>query len=116
MGSSGFPEAFADALGDYDPTFWASKLHFYITGQPFYNFPYTFGFLFSAGIYARAQKEGASFAKKYADLLRDTGRMNVEDLAAHHLGVDLRRPEFWQSAVDEVLSDVELFLRLSEKG
>ncbi len=109
-------EAFADALGDYDPTFWASKLHFYITGQPFYNFPYTFGFLFSAGLYARAQTEGPAFAKKYADLLRDTGRMNVEDLAARHLGVDLKRPEFWQNAVDEVLSDVERFLRLSEKA
>ena len=42
--------------------------------------------------------------------------MNVEDLAARHLGVDLKRPEFWQSAVDEVLSDVERFLRLSEKA
>lgn len=109
-------EAFADALGDYDPTFWASKLHFYITGQPFYNFPYTFGFLFSAGIYARAKEEGEAFAKKYVDLLRDTGRMTVEDLADRHLGVDLRRPDFWQSAVDEVLSDVDLFLRLSEKA
>jgi len=108
-------EAFADALAEYDPTFWASKLHFYITGQPFYNFPYTFGFLFSAGIYGRAREEGKAFAEKYAALLRDTGRMNVEDLAARHLGVDLKRPDFWQSAVDQVLSDVELFLRLSEK-
>ncbi len=109
-------EAFADAMADYDPTFWASKLHFYITGQPFYNVPYTFGFLFSAGINGRAKEDGAAFAAKYADLLRDTGRMTVEDLAARHLGVDLRRPDFWQSAVDQVLSDVDQFLRLSEKA
>ena len=31
--------------GGEDPYFWASKLHFYITGITFYNFPYTFGFL-----------------------------------------------------------------------
>ncbi|WP_240620148.1 M3 family oligoendopeptidase, partial [Peribacillus acanthi] len=42
-------EAYGDALSEYHPTFWASKLHFYITGVPFYNFPYTFGFLFSLG-------------------------------------------------------------------
>ena len=27
---------------------WASKLHFYISGVTFYNFPYTFGFLIAA--------------------------------------------------------------------
>ena len=65
----------------------------------------------------RAGADGrAGLRKRYADLLRDTGRMNVEDLAARHLGVDLKRPEFWQNAVDEVLSDVERFLRLSEKA
>ena len=56
-------EAFADAMADYDPTFWASKLHFYITGQPFYDFPYTFGFLFSAGIYGRAKEDGAALPR-----------------------------------------------------
>jgi len=34
---------FGDVLlpGGEDPYFWASKLHFYITGISFYNFPYT---------------------------------------------------------------------------
>ncbi|NLW17022.1 MAG: M3 family oligoendopeptidase, partial [Firmicutes bacterium] len=36
-------EAFADSLSEYHPHFWASKLHFYNTNVPFYNFPYTFG-------------------------------------------------------------------------
>lgn len=107
-------EAYRDALADYHPHFWASKLHFYITYVPFYNFPYTFGYLFSSGVYARALAEGPGFGQKYVDLLRDTGRMTVEDLAARHLGVDLTQPDFWQSAIDLSLADVDEFLRLTE--
>ena len=51
-------EAYGDALDTVHPHFWASKLHFYITGVPFYNFPYTFGYLFSLSIYAKAIEEG----------------------------------------------------------
>jgi len=106
-------QAFKDSLSDYHPHFWAAKLHFYNTGVPFYNFPYTFGYLFSYGIYARAVKEGLAFENKYAALLRDTGSMTVEDLAQKHLGVDLTKPEFWQSAVDMAVSDARLFLELT---
>lgn len=108
-------EAFADALAEYHPHFWASKLHFYITGTPFYNFPYTFGYLFSAGVYARAMAEGPAFASRYVALLRDTARMTVEELAMKHLGEDLTRPEFWQSAVDLTVADIQEFLRLTER-
>ncbi len=108
-------DAYHDALSEYHPHFWASKLHFYSTGQPFYNYPYTFGFLFSSGIYARALQEGPGFAEKYVALLRDTGRMRVEDLAMKHLGVDLTRPEFWQAAIDVTAADVKQFLALTEK-
>ncbi|HYG60427.1 MAG TPA: M3 family oligoendopeptidase [Symbiobacteriaceae bacterium] len=107
-------EAYHGALGVYHPHFWASKGHFYGTDQPFYNFPYTFGYLFSAGIYARALQEGPAFEQKYVELLRDTGRMMVEDLAARHLGVDLTRPDFWLTGVNQALADVEEFLHLTE--
>jgi oligoendopeptidase F len=107
-------EAYAGALGLYHPHFWASKLHFYATDVPFYNFPYTFGYLFSAGIYARAKEEGPAFEQKYIDLLCDTGRMTVEDLAARHLGVDLTKPDFWLTGVQNAINDVEEFLALTE--
>jgi len=106
-------EAYAGALDLYHPHFWASKLHFYITGTPFYNFPYTFGYLFSAGVYARALQEGPAFQAKYANLLRDTGRMKVEDLAQRHLDADLTKPEFWQSAIDSVLADLPEYMQLT---
>ena len=99
-------EAYRDSLGVYHPTFWASKLHFYHTRVPFYNFPYTFGYLFSAGVYAKALSSGPGFAARYADLLRDTGRMNVEELAATHLEADLTSEAFWGLALDGLLEDV----------
>lgn len=107
-------EAFGDGLASYHPHFWASKGHFYGTWLPFYNYPYTVGYLFSAGIYAKATQEGPGFADRYVDLLRDTGRMTTEELARRHLDVDLTQPGFWQAAVDMMMADVHEFLRLTE--
>ena len=107
-------EAYGDALESYHPSFWESKLHFYISGVPFYNFPYTFGFLFSTGIYVRALNEGTSFADKYDALLQDTGSMPVEELAMKHLNVDLTEPGFWEEAVAYCVKDVEEFLELTQ--
>lgn len=107
-------EAYANSLEQYHPYFWGSKLHFYITDVPFYNFPYTFGYLFSLGIYAQAKKEGTDYEQKYIALLKDTGRMTVEDLAKKHLGADLTKEEFWQAGVDLCIKDVEEFQRMTE--
>ncbi|SDX06339.1 oligoendopeptidase, pepF/M3 family [Marininema mesophilum] len=106
-------EAFMDSLSEYHPRFWASKQHFYNTFFPFYNFPYTFGYLFSMGIYGNALEVGTSFADQYVHLLQDTGRMTTEELAKKHLGVDLTRPEFWQQAVDPIQADIDQFLELT---
>ncbi|MGD6841251.1 M3 family oligoendopeptidase [Bacillus infantis] len=108
-------EAYADALDEYHPSFWSSKLHFYITGVPFYNFPYTFGYLFSLGIYASALEEGKGYEEKYISLLKDTASMTVEDLAMKHLNADLTKPDFWEKGVKLCMDDVEEFLSLTEK-
>ncbi|MDB5053670.1 MAG: oligoendopeptidase [Bacilli bacterium] len=107
-------QAFNGALSNDHPHFWAAKLHFYLTDVPFYNFPYTFGFLFSAGIYALALKEGSAFEDRYISLLRDTGSMTTEELAVKHLNVDLTQPDFWQSAVQVSVEDVRQFLAMTE--
>ena len=96
----------------YHPLFWASKLHFFITSQPFYNFPYTFGYLFANGVYDRAVKTGPAFAKDYKALLADTGKMSTEDIASKHLGVDLTKEDFWNEAVARAVADVDDFVKL----
>ncbi|MCJ7841799.1 M3 family oligoendopeptidase [Lederbergia sp. NSJ-179] len=108
-------EAYGDALKQYHPLFWGSKLHFFITGVPFYNFPYTFGYLFSLGIYAKAIKEGKGYEQKYISLLQDTGSMMVEDLAKKHLDVDLTQKEFWEEGIQLCIQDVEEFMKMTQK-
>ena len=85
--------------GGEDPYFWASKLHFYITGTTFYNFPYTFGFLLSRGLYARFRQEGTSFLPRYADFLKSTGSDSAENVARNTIDCDLESPEFWSDAI-----------------
>lgn len=108
-------EGYHDALATYHPHFWAAKLHFFIDDVPFYNFPYTFGYLFSLGIYDYANKKGTSFEQEYIELLRDTASMTTEELAQKHLGVDLTKPDFWQAGIDMVLEDINSFMTLSEE-
>jgi oligoendopeptidase F len=93
-----------------DPLFWASKLHFFLTGISFYNFPYTFGYLFSSGVLAQARRVGPDvFQPKLRALLRQTANGTVEDVAQEALGVDLAQPDFWLSAMDTVASDLIAF-------
>jgi oligoendopeptidase F len=105
-------EWYGDALDpeQLDPWFWASKLHFYITAISFYNFPYTFGYLFSLGIFARAKREGPSFLPRYEALLRSTGSGTAEDVARAALGIDLEKPDFWNASLDLVEETLEEFL------
>ena len=108
-------EAYIDGLGSYHPHFWAAKLHFFIDEVPFYNFPYTFGYLFSLGIYAKASQHADGFEDQYIALLRDTASMTTEELAKKHLDTDLHQAAFWQAGIDMVLKDIATFMELTEK-
>ena len=52
---------------------------------------------------------GERFFETYVALLRDTGRMTAEDIAAHHLGVDLRSSEFWSTTIERLSARIDLF-------
>jgi oligoendopeptidase F len=106
-------EAYGGALETTDPHSWANTLHFYITYTPFYNFPYTFGYLFSLSIYAKALEEGQGFEDKYMALLRDTAIMSAEDLAMKHLGEDITQEAFWEKGIALSVKDAEEFIRLT---
>ena len=104
--------AYSDALADdgWNPQFWVSKLHFYISGLPFYNFPYTFGYLLSLGIYALRDEIGDEFPERYRQLLIATGSQNTEDAVQSTFGYDLTAPDFWNKSLDIVESRVGQFL------
>ncbi|TWT39789.1 Oligoendopeptidase F, plasmid [Thalassoglobus neptunius] len=107
-------EAYCDAFEDWSEAFWISKLHFYITGWPFYNFPYTFGYLLSLGVYSTADEFGDDFPMKYRELLIATGNSNAEEAVKSTLGYDLTQPEFWNKSIDIVDARVDQFLAVSE--
>ena len=103
---------YEDSLTEMNPLFWASKLHFHMAHLSFYNFPYTFGYLFSLGVYAQREALGADFFPRYKDLLRDTGRMTAEDLAAKYLSCDLASPDFWLCSLRLVEQKVDMLAAL----
>ena len=100
---------YGDTLTEIDSMFWASKLHFSASDLSFYNFPYTFGYLFALGVYAQRAKLGDQFYPAYVALLRDTSRMTAEDVARRHLGVDLTKPDFWRESIAIATASVNLF-------
>lgn len=110
-----FSRGFGDGVTEVDPTFWASKLHFFITGLPFYNFPYTFGYLFSRAVYERARQEGPAYAEVVDELLVDTGRLTAEEIGERYLDADLTQPDFWREAAASVRDDVAEFVALVDK-
>ena len=95
-----------------DELFWASKLHFYITGVSFYNFPYTVGFLLARTLFTLFKQEGASFLPKYEDFLRLTGSDSVEGVAKRALGADVTDPAFWASAITSMEEPLKLYRKL----
>lgn len=104
---------YGPSLSETDKMFWATKLHFSISSVSFYNYPYTFGYLFALSIYARRKELGDSFMPKYIEILRDTGRMTAEELVMKHLGEDIRNPQFWQKSIDVVKEKIQNFKDLA---
>ncbi len=107
---------YCEALAEdgYHPLFWASKLHFYITEIPFYNFPYTFGYLLSLGLFTLAQDNADGFPERYANFLKATGRATAESAVASSFGHDLTTPDFWHAAFDEIDRRVTHFETLAD--
>jgi oligoendopeptidase F len=104
-------QCFGDVLAadEMDPMFWASKLHFYMTGVNFYNFPYAFGYLLSEGLLSRARKEGKEFFPKYENLLRITGSYPAEEAVKGAADIDLTTDAFWQEAIESIADEVRQF-------
>lgn len=95
-----------------DPMFWASKMHFFITGVSFYNFPYVFGYLLSQALFARFKEEGAEFLPRYEAFLAATGSATCEEVVRQTLGADLTSPEFWATAVKAMEPSLQAYEKL----
>ncbi len=97
------------------PYMWAVKGHYYMSGLSFYNFPYTFGALFSLGLYAEYLREPELFRAKYDDLLSNTGLEDAEPLAAR-FGIVIRSKAFWKQSLDVIVSSIDEYEQISLKS
>ena len=109
-------EAYGSGLDpDYlHPYMWTWKPHYYYADLNFYNFPYAFGNLLAHGLYALYQKEGPSFANKYMEFLKNTGKASIEDIALS-IGIELNE-EFFEESIQSVEEDIQLFMELTENA
>lgn len=94
------------------PYMWVNKQHYY--GPVYYNFPYAFGALFSRGLYACYEAEGAAFVPKYKKLLYTTTVATAEDTAMV-AGIDLTDRAFWRAALQTVAERIDQFCELAEE-
>lgn len=93
---------------------WAQKGHYYSAGRSFYNFPYTFGYLFGLGVTARYQADPAGFTERYEALLSSTGMASVADLA-QRFDIDVEAPDFWRGALGLMGERVAAYEALVER-
>lgn len=106
--------AYNNHLKQYQPFVWIKYGQFYEPNIPFYNYPYTFGYLLSIGLLTIAKQEGCNFHKKYKQFLGETRKKSVEELVYEHFRIDLCSPAFWQQAVNQIVTDMEEYAELQK--
>lgn len=96
-----------------NPYMWAHKAHYY-SSSSFYNYPYTFGYLFGLGIYANYQNNPDGFHERYNTLLASTGKDNAMNLAKG-FGIDIEDANFWRASLSIAKGRITEYEALVEK-
>jgi oligoendopeptidase F len=104
-------KTYGNSLSQYEPYVWIKYGQFYQADIPFYNYPYSFGFLLSIGLLEIA-KENKLFSQNFHEFLSETGTLPVEQLIKKHFDKDLSLPEFWQQSIQRILMDIEQYDKL----
>ncbi|KWU65107.1 oligoendopeptidase F [Bacillus mycoides] len=108
-------KAYGNALTEYQPFVWMKYVQFYIADVPFYNYPYTFGYLASFSLIeiAKENKNKNAFHLRYKEFLRETGKAPVEELMKKHFDIDLTDYEFWNKAFMQIHKDIDEYLQIN---
>lgn len=86
-------KAYGSALSEYEPFVWIKYGQFYQADVPFYNYPYSFGFLLSAGLLEKS-KTDEDFDEKFLKFLGETGTLPLEQLVKNILRLILQSQNF----------------------
>lgn len=98
------------SLGEEDPWFWASKMHFFLSDVSFYNFPYAFGHLLAQAISTELEAKGPDYLNAYEAFLRLSGSDRCENVVQATLGFDLSDADFWREAVRSAVDPLQPYL------
>lgn len=101
-------KAFGNGLSEYEPYVWIKYGQFYQADVPFYNYPYSFGFLLSIGL-LEISKGNELFQKKFQEFLSETGMLPLEQLIKKHFNLDLTQHEFWEKSIQRLLEDINQY-------
>lgn len=91
---------------------WMNKVGYFMAGNEFLNFPYSFGVLFSKGLYAEYIKRGQDFVKQYDKFLSETSRNNIVDVTKI-MDIDVQSIDFWRSSLKLIERDIEKFMNIA---
>ena len=94
------------------PYMWMNKVGYFMAGNEYLNFPYSFGVLFSKGLYNEYLKRGQEFVKQYDNFLRETSRNSIEDVAKI-MGIDVHSIDFWRSTLKLIEGDMGKFISIA---
>ena len=105
-------DAYGDGLDQSTahPYMWAVKPHYY--GSHFYNWPYTYGFLFGLGLFAKYREDSQRFQLSYDDVLSRAGMNTAEELGAV-FGFDVSAESFWSASLDVLRSHIDQYTALA---
>jgi oligoendopeptidase F len=87
---------------------WTFKLHFFMPGFRYYNYPYVYAQLFVYAMYRLYKEQGKDFVPKLKALLAAGSSRSPRDLAAE-IGFDITTEEFWQKGIDQFKEFVSEF-------
>ncbi len=104
-------KTYGEALSQKHPYMWAHKGHYYSSGRSYYNYPYSFGYLFALGLYSKYQEKPNGFLEKYNNLLASTGLANAAELAKQ-FDIDIEDTDFWRKSLEIPKTRIAEYIKL----
>ncbi|MBU3142967.1 M3 family oligoendopeptidase [Clostridium sp. CF012] len=105
-------EAYGESIDSQTvhPYMWMNKVGYFMADNEFLNFPYSFGVIFSKGLYAEYIKSGEAFVPQYNNFLSVSSKNNIVDIAKT-MDIDVHSIDFWRGALNLIGKDIEEFIR-----
>lgn len=103
-------DLYGELIRSTAPFKWVYIGHLYSTDKPFYNIPYTVGYLLSNRLYMSVKQSKSAFVCQFEPLLRDSGQATIEELIERHLGEDPQSVEFWKQSLTPLRESISLYM------